>query len=54
MKVIGSRCFPIPDGIDIFYLNEEIEATEMTALVISFLLVHTYTLTLPVLVFRKR
>ena len=34
MKVIGSRCFPIPDGIDIFYLNEEIEATEMTALVI--------------------
>lgn len=33
MKVIGSRCFPIPDGIDIFYLNEEIEATDMTALV---------------------
>jgi ATP-binding cassette subfamily F protein 2 len=32
LKVIGSRCFPIPDGIDIFYLHEEIEATEMTAL----------------------
>lgn len=32
MKVIGSRCFPIPDGIDIFHLHEEIEATEMTAL----------------------
>ena len=32
MKVIGSRCFPIPEGIDIFYLSEEIEATDMTAL----------------------
>jgi ATP-binding cassette subfamily F protein 2 len=31
MKVIGARCFPIPDGIDIFHLKEEIEATEMTA-----------------------
>ena len=31
MRVIGSRCFPIPDGIDIFHLKEEIEATEMTA-----------------------
>lgn len=32
MRVIGARCFPIPDGIDIFHLSEEIEATEMTAL----------------------
>lgn len=31
MKVIAARCFPIPDGIDIFHLKEEIEATEMTA-----------------------
>jgi len=31
MKVIGARCFPIPDGIDIFHLKEEIEASEMTA-----------------------
>jgi len=31
MKVIASRAFPIPDGIDIFHLKEEIEATEMTA-----------------------
>ncbi len=31
MKVIGARSFPIPDGIDIFHLKEEIEASEMTA-----------------------
>lgn len=31
MKVIAARCFPIPKGIDIFHLSEEIEATEMTA-----------------------
>jgi ATP-binding cassette subfamily F protein 2 len=31
MKVIGARCFPIPEGIDIFHLKEEIEATDMTA-----------------------
>ena len=31
MKVIAARSFPIPDGIDIFHLSEEIEATEMTA-----------------------
>jgi len=31
MKVIASRAFPIPDGIDIFHLKEEIEATDMTA-----------------------
>ncbi len=31
MKVIGAKCFPIPDGIDIFHLKEEIEASEMTA-----------------------
>lgn len=31
MKVIGARCFPIPDGIDIFHLKEEIEASDMTA-----------------------
>jgi len=31
MRVIDSRCFPIADGIDIFHLAEEIEATDMTA-----------------------
>ncbi len=31
MKIIGARCFPIPEGIEIFHLKEEIEATEMTA-----------------------
>ena len=31
MRVIAARCFPIPDGIDIFHLKEEIEATDMTA-----------------------
>ena len=31
MRVIAARCFPIPDGIDIFHLSEEIEATDMTA-----------------------
>lgn len=31
MKVIGARCFPIPEGIEIFHLKEEIEATELTA-----------------------
>ena len=31
MRIIGARCFPIPDGIDIFHLKEEIEATDMTA-----------------------
>jgi len=31
MKVIAARCFPIPDGIDIFHLKEEIEASDMTA-----------------------
>lgn len=31
MRVIGARCFPIPDGIDIFHLKEEIEASDMTA-----------------------
>lgn len=31
MKVIGARCIPIPDGIDMFHLKEEIEASEMTA-----------------------
>jgi ATP-binding cassette subfamily F protein 2 len=31
MKVIGARSFPIPDGIDIFHLSEEIEASDMTA-----------------------
>jgi hypothetical protein len=24
MKVIAARCFPIPDGIDIFHLSEEV------------------------------
>ena len=31
MRVIAARCFPIPDGIDIFHLSEEIEASDMTA-----------------------
>lgn len=31
MKVIAARSFPIPDGIDIFHLSEEIEASDMTA-----------------------
>jgi ATP-binding cassette subfamily F protein 2 len=31
MRTIGARCFPIPEGIDIFHLSEEIEATDMTA-----------------------
>lgn len=31
MKAIAARCFPIPEGIDIFHLSEEIEASEMTA-----------------------
>eukprot|EP01035_Chromulina_nebulosa_P018741 gene18741-24506_t len=31
MKVIGARCIPIPEGIDMFHLKEEIEATDMTA-----------------------
>jgi len=32
MEAIGARCFPIPDGIDIFHLREEIEPTELTAM----------------------
>jgi len=28
---VGARCFPIPDGIEIYHLKEEIEATDMTA-----------------------
>lgn len=31
MRAIGARCIPIPDGIDIFHLREEIEASDMTA-----------------------
>ena len=31
VRVVAARCFPIPDGIDIFHLKEEIEATDMTA-----------------------
>ena len=31
MRTVAARCFPIPDGIDIFHLKEEIEATDMTA-----------------------
>jgi ABC-type dipeptide/oligopeptide/nickel transport system ATPase subunit len=31
MKVIAARSFPIPEGIDIFHLSEEIEASDMTA-----------------------
>ena len=32
MNVIASRCIPIPEGIDIYHVKEEIEATEMSAL----------------------
>eukprot|EP00981_Chlorochromonas_danica_P003321 scaffold644_cov168-Ochromonas_danica.AAC.13 len=31
MRVIAARSFPIPDGIDIFHLREEIEASDLTA-----------------------
>ena len=31
MRVIGARCVPIPEGIDIFHLREEIEASDMSA-----------------------
>jgi ATP-binding cassette, subfamily F, member 2 len=31
MKCIAAKCFPIPEGIDIFHLSEEIEASDMTA-----------------------
>jgi len=32
MKALGARAVPIPEGIDIFHLKEEIEASEITAL----------------------
>jgi ATP-binding cassette subfamily F protein 2 len=32
LKAIGARCFPIPEGIEVYHLKEEIEATEKTAL----------------------
>ena len=32
MKALGARAIPIPEGIDIFHLKEEIEASEITAL----------------------
>ena len=32
MNVIAARSIPIPEGIDIYHVAEEIEATEMTAL----------------------
>jgi len=32
MKVLGARALPIPEGIDMFYLSEEIEAGEVTPL----------------------
>jgi ATP-binding cassette, subfamily F, member 2 len=31
MKCIAAKCFPIPEGIDIFHVSEEIEASTMTA-----------------------
>jgi ATP-binding cassette, subfamily F, member 2 len=31
MRTVAAKCFPIPDGIEIFHLKEEIEATDMTA-----------------------
>jgi ATP-binding cassette subfamily F protein 2 len=31
MKIIAARCFPIPEGIDIYHVSEEIEASDMTA-----------------------
>lgn len=32
MKVLGARAVPIPDGIDMFHLTHEIEASDLTAL----------------------
>jgi len=32
MNVIGARCIPIPEGIDIYHVKEEIEASDMSAL----------------------
>jgi ATP-binding cassette, subfamily F, member 2 len=31
MKCIAAKCFPIPEGIDVFHVSEEIEASTMTA-----------------------
>mmetsp|Transcript_7419 Transcript_7419/g.11194 ORF Transcript_7419/g.11194 Transcript_7419/m.11194 type:complete len:596 (-) Transcript_7419:344-2131(-) len=32
MRVIASRAVPLPEGIDLYYLSEEIEASEISAL----------------------
>ena len=32
MKALGARAVPIPDGIDVFHLKEEIEASDISAL----------------------
>jgi ATP-binding cassette subfamily F protein 2 len=32
MEALGARCVPIPEGIDLYYVKEEIEASEITAL----------------------
>lgn len=32
MRVLGARAVPIPDGIDMFHLTHEIEASDLTAL----------------------
>lgn len=37
MKVIAARCFPIPDGIDIFHLSEEVATYTIIILLESFI-----------------
>ena len=32
MEALGARCVPIPEGIDLYYVKEEIEASETSAL----------------------
>ena len=32
MECLGARCVPIPEGIDLYYVKEEIAATEISAL----------------------
>ena len=32
LNAIGARAIPIPDGIDLFHLKEEVDATDMSAL----------------------
>lgn len=32
MRVVGAKAVPIPEGIDMFHLTHEIEASDMTAM----------------------